>query len=56
MMWAENQGHNIANAILAASKLEAAANVITRKDLPYGDAVSAMKVELQKMGFEVFGN
>lgn len=56
MMWAENQGHTIANAKLVASKLEAADKSIMARDLPFEKAVSAMKAELQKIGAEVFGN
>jgi hypothetical protein len=55
-MWAENQGHTIANAKLVASKLEAADKSIMARDLPFEKAVSAMKAELQKIGAEVFGN
>ncbi|MEE4375881.1 RHS repeat-associated core domain-containing protein, partial [Pseudomonas alliivorans] len=55
MMWAENQGHTIANAKAVASRLEAADKAIMARDLPFGSAVSEMKTELQKIGAEVFG-
>ncbi|GLR36214.1 hypothetical protein GCM10011247_16110 [Pseudomonas plecoglossicida] len=55
MMWAENQGHTIANAKMVAAKLEAADNAILAQDMPFGKAVAAMKGELQKIGAEVFG-
>ncbi|MNR65176.1 hypothetical protein D3C85_1881020 [compost metagenome] len=56
MMWAENQGHTIANARLVASKLEAADKAVMARDLPFKDAVSEMKSELQKIGTEIFGS
>ncbi|WP_181432179.1 RHS repeat domain-containing protein, partial [Pseudomonas jessenii] len=56
MMWAENQGHTIANARLVASKLEAADTAVMARDLPFKDAVSVMKSELQKIGAEIFGS
>ncbi|NBA84058.1 type IV secretion protein Rhs, partial [Pseudomonas putida] len=55
MMWAENQGHTIANARMVASKLEAADKVIMAQDMSFSKAVAAMKGELQKIGVEVFG-
>ncbi|EKT4464652.1 hypothetical protein QEL93_000008 [Pseudomonas putida] len=55
MMWAESQGHTIADARLVATKLEAADKAILAQDLSFGKAVSAMKGELQKNGAEVLG-
>lgn len=55
MMWAESQGHTIANERLVATKLEAADKAILAQDLSFGKAVSAMKGELQKNGAEVLG-
>ena len=55
MMWAENQGHTIANARLVAAKLESADNVITAHNLRFEDAVINMKAELQAIGAEIFG-
>lgn len=49
MMWAENQGHTIANARMVASKLEAADKVIMAQDMSFSKAVAAMKGELQKL-------
>ncbi|WHL26940.1 hypothetical protein QJS63_20270 [Pseudomonas juntendi] len=55
MMWAENQGHTIANAKLVAGKLEAADKAIMAQDLPFNKEAFAMTGELQKIGAEIFG-
>lgn len=55
-MWARNRGHSAENARKVADKLEAAHHEISQLQLNRADAISRMKLALQKIGAEVFGD
>jgi RHS repeat-associated protein len=55
LMWAPNEAHSVANARSVASRLEAADARISQQNLSPSAATQQMKVELQKIGQDIFG-